>query len=163
MAAGWFREEDPRRWRDFRRVVFVCTGNICRSPYAESVARKHGLVAVSCGVHTENGLPADPTAIIEAGLRNRDITAHRTTRWQDLEISSGDIIIATELRHALAVRPKARDARCRVVLLSSLLPQKFEVLRDPYGRAQQEYARIFDLIDSSVERLAQRVQGTNDG
>jgi protein-tyrosine phosphatase len=162
VAAGWFREEDPRRWRDFRRVVFVCTGNICRSPYAESIARKHGLVAVSCGVNTENGLPADPTAIIEAGRRNVDITSHRTTRWQDLEIQSGDIVVATELRHAMAIWRKAREKNCPVVLLSSLLRPKFEVLRDPYGRPQQEYARIFDLIDSSVACLARRVHGTHD-
>jgi len=161
VALGGFVEPNPHRWRNFQRVIFVCTGNICRSPYAEAVARKHGLVAVSCGVATQNGLPADPTAIQEAGRRNLDTTAHRTTRWEDLEIRPGDVIVATELRHAMAVRHKAREENCPVVLLSSLLPQEFTVLRDPYGRPQDEYERVFDLIDRSVEHLAQRVHGTS--
>ena len=144
-------------------MVFVCTGNICRSPYAESVGKNHGLIAVSCGVDTQNGLPADPTAILEAGRRGRDMTAHRTTRWQDLKIGGGDLIVATELRHAMEVRSKARENNCPVVLLSSLLPERFEVLRDPHGRSLQVYSRTFDLIDRSVERLAQRVHGTNGG
>lgn len=161
VALGGFVESRPHSWRNFQRVIFVCTGNICRSPYAEAVARKYGVAAVSCGVATQNGLPADPTAIKEAARRNIDTTTHRTTRWEDLEIKPGDVVIATELRHAMAVRHKAREENCPVVLLSSLLPQKFTVLRDPYGRTQDEYERVFDLIDRSVEHLAQRMHGTS--
>jgi len=158
---GGFVEPNPHRWRNFQRVIFVCTGNICRSPYAEAVARRHGLVAMSCGVATQNGLPADPTAILEAERHGLDITTHRTTRWEDLYIQPGDVIVAAELRHAMAVRHKARERQCPVVLLSSLLPKKFTVLRDPYGRSQDEYERVFNLIDLSVGHLAQRMQGSS--
>jgi Low molecular weight phosphotyrosine protein phosphatase len=73
---GWLRVDAERHWRNCERVVFVCTGNICRSPYAEAAARAHGINAVSCGTHTRTGLPADPVAIREAALRGRDMTAH---------------------------------------------------------------------------------------
>lgn len=142
------------------RFIFICTGNICRSPYAEYVAREYGLNASSCGVHAQNGLPADATAIEEASRRNKDITSHRTTRWDDVQLTANDIIVALELRHALAVRKRARASHTPVVLMSSLLKEGFQILWDPYGRPQVHYSNVFDLIEIGIETLA-REMGTN--
>lgn len=159
LAAGHLRFKEAIRWREAKRLVFVCTGNICRSPYAEFVARQYGLRAISCGIATDPGLPANETAILEARRRERDITSHRTTRWQDVRMEAGDVIVALELKHALVVRPRARKENVPVVLLSSMLPGKFEVLRDPYGRPQSEYARVFDLIEQSVRPIVNEICG----
>jgi protein-tyrosine phosphatase len=135
-------------------LIFVCTGNICRSPYAEYVAREYGLNTSSCGVHAGTGLPADATAIKEAGRRSKDLTSHRTTPWDDVHLGTNDIIVALELRHALAVRARARASNTPVVLMSSLLKDRFQILWDPYGRTQQDYSAVFDLIESGVRTLA---------
>jgi protein-tyrosine phosphatase len=140
------------------RIIFVCTGNICRSPYAEFVARRHGLQAISCGTHTRGGLPADRTATEEARQRGVDMQSHLTTRWEDVELRAGDLIIAMQLRHALVVRPRARRHGSRVVMLNSLLLPEFAVIWDPYGRPQQAFSEAFDLIDCGVERLAARLR-----
>jgi len=108
LTLGWLRADELSKWKECERLVFVCTGNICRSPYAEVAAHRHGLRAVSCGTQTQTGLPANATAIEEAALRRVDLSSHATTRWQDFEIGKGDLIVAMQLRHAIAVWPRAR-------------------------------------------------------
>lgn len=136
------------------RVIFVCSGNICRSPYAEIVARSRGLKAISCGTDTRNDLPADPTAIEEAARRGSDLTKHRTTRWQDLQLQAGDTIVVAQLKHARAIRRRAQQEGCRVVLMSSLLLPEFDVVWDPHGKPVETYRRSFDLIERAIGRLA---------
>ena len=154
LTFGWLRADETRHGRHCKRVVFVCSGNICRSPYAEVIARMRGLPAVSCGTHTQTGLPADATAIVEATRRAVDLSAHRTTRWEDFEPGDGDLLVAMQLRHARAILPRARDKGCPVVMLSSLLPE-FAPVWDPFGKGSPEFQRSFDLIDAGVERLSQ--------
>jgi len=113
LDSGRLRLADEKLRTNFSRVIFVCTGNICRSPYAEAMARSHGLDAISCGIATRTGLPADPTALEEAAAKGVDMSSHRTTRWEDVELKSGDLVIALELRHARAVLPKAKPRIAR--------------------------------------------------
>lgn len=140
------------------RIIFVCTGNICRSPYAEFVARRHGLEAISCGTDTRAGLPADRGAMEEAHRRGVDMQSHLTTRWEDVELRPGDLIVAMQLQHAIVVRPRVRRQSCRVVMLNSFLLPEFAVIWDPYGKPQQAFSEAFDLIDSGVGRLADRIR-----
>jgi protein-tyrosine phosphatase len=153
LTLGWLRADRLPQWQECGRLVFVCSGNICRSPYAQEVARRHGLAAVSCGTHTNNGLPANSSAIQAAGQRGVDLAGHRTTRWEDLEIEKGDVILAMQLQHALAVLPRARAVASRVVMFSSLLPA-FTSIHDPYGKPLEEFRRVFDLIDVGISRIA---------
>ena len=152
LAMGWLRADESRHGRGSRRIVFVCSGNICRSPYAHVLARMRGMNAISCGTHTRPGLPADGVAITEAARRQVDLTSHTTTRWEDVELQEGDLIVAMQLRHAWAVLPRARAHHCPIVMLSSLLPE-FAPVWDPYGKHSDAYQRAFDLIDAGVERM----------
>jgi protein-tyrosine-phosphatase len=72
-----------------------------------------------------------------------------------VEIGTGDIIVAMQLRHALTVLPRATARACRVIMLSSLLLPKFAPIRDPYGKPRDQFRTVFDLIDSGVLRMAQ--------
>jgi protein-tyrosine phosphatase len=153
LTLGWLRADRLPQWQECARLVFVCSGNICRSPYAQEVARRHGLAAVSCGTHTNNGLPADSSAVREAAQRGVDLAAHRTMRWQNLQIDKGDVILTMQLQHALAVLPRARAESSPVVMFSSLLPD-FRTIRDPYGKPPEEFREVFDLIDAGIARIA---------
>ena len=153
LALGWLRADRLRQWETCKRLIFVCSGNICRSPYAQEAARRHGLAAVSCGTHTRNGLPANDSAVREAAQRGVDLSAHETTRWEDLKIEKGDVIIAMELRHALSVLPRARGEAFSVVVFSSLLPS-FTTVWDPYGKPAEQFHQVFNLIDTGIARIA---------
>jgi protein-tyrosine phosphatase len=154
LALGWLRAAEAKHGRGGKRLIFVCSGNICRSPYAEAIARMRGLNAISCGTHTRTGLPADGLAVTEAARRAVDLTSHTTTRWEDIELEEGDLIIAMQLRHAWAVLPRARAHHNPVVMLSSLLAE-FAPVWDPYGKPGDAYERAFDLIDAGVQRMTQ--------
>jgi protein-tyrosine phosphatase len=111
-----------------------------------------GMRAISCGTDTRPGLAADKVAIAQAAQRAVDLTSHTTTRWEDVELEQGDLIVAMQLRHAWAVLPRAREYHCPVVMLSSLLPE-FAPVWDPYGKDDGAYHRAFDLIDMAVTRM----------
>ena len=153
MALGWLRADRLRLWETCERLIFVCSGNICRSPYAQEAARRHGLAAVSCGTHTRNGLPANDSAVREAAHRGVDLSAHKTTRWEDLKVEKGDVIVAMQLQHALAVLPRARGEGFPVVVFSSLLP-RFRTVWDPYGKPDEQFREVFNLIDTGMARVA---------
>jgi protein-tyrosine phosphatase len=153
LGLGAFRAGKELR-HEPRRIIFVCSGNICRSPYAEAFARQCGLPAVSCGTHAHSGSPADPTAIAEAAGRGIALSEHQATRWRDVSLSPGDVIVAMQLRHLFIVLPRALAGRYTVLLFSSFLPQ-FAPIWDPYGRPREIYREVFDLIDIGVQHLAQ--------
>jgi protein-tyrosine phosphatase len=153
LSQGAFRWDPAEHAAASGRLVFVCSGNICRTPYAEFVARAGGLTAISCGTDTRNDLPAAPTAIAEAMRRGTDMTSHRSKRWQDVELRQDDTIIAVQLGHARAVQPRARVKGCKVVIMSALLLPDFDVVWDPYGGPVEAYRRSFDLIDRAIGRL----------
>lgn len=152
LALGWLRANEARHSRGAKRLLFVCSGNICRSPYAHALARQRGMNAISCGTHTRAGLPADAVAIEEAARRDVDLTSHITTRWEDIGLVEGDLIVAMQLRHAWSVLPRARANHCPVVMLSSLLP-RFAPVWDPYGKPADAYQRAFELIDAGMDSL----------
>ncbi len=153
LALGWLRADRLRPWHTRERLIFVCSGNICRSPYAQEVARRHGWAAISCGTHTDNGLPANTAAVREAARRGVDLSAHKTTRWEDLEVEKGDVIVAMQLQHALAVLPRAREEDFPVIVFSSLLPS-FTTVWDPYGKSDEQFKAVFNLIDTGLARVA---------
>lgn len=152
LQLGYLRTP-PSLTKESGKFIFVCSGNICRSPYAEAVAKLHGVPAVSCGTRTEPGRTADPTAVSEAAERGVDLKEHRTTRWQDVDIQRADVVFAMQLEHAFAVLPRALKQRCPVVLFSSLLLPEFAVIRDPYGKSGKEFQAVFDLIDAGISHL----------
>ena len=103
------------------RIIFLCTGNICRSPFAEAVAREKGAMAISCGTRTSSGAKADPVAITVGKSMGRDLSAHLTTRWEDVELRRGDIVIAMQLRHALKAYQRTFRAGVKVLVLGALV------------------------------------------
>lgn len=135
------------------RLVFVCTGNICRSAYAEALARSLGLEAVSAGVRTTPGLPANPQAILEARARGLDLSSHRTRAWSDVALRPGDLVLPAQLHHLLAVRRRVLQEGCPAVLMSRFSGKRFAVIRDPYGQDAAVFREVFDLIDRVVHNL----------
>lgn len=154
LAAGRYTAEQVD-WSNRERLVFVCTGNICRSPYAEAYARNNGLSAVSAGTDARPGCQADPGAVAEAARRGIDLLPHKTTRWDDLQLRTNDLMIALQLRHARAVEPRAVAANVPVLLMSGLLAPDIEIIRDPYGRDSQAFATAFDQIERGIAAILQ--------
>ncbi len=136
------------------RVLFVCSGNICRSPFAEVLARdltdRSDLELASAGTIALNGNPASAAGIAIAAQLGVDLAPHRATHLTSDVVAAADIVYGMEAEHVAAVL--ALDPGANVNLLSphgALMP-------DPYGGDRAEYLTSYSLIRDALEsRLAE--------
>lgn len=135
------------------KIVFICTGNTCRSPMAEGLFRAHngeektGLTAASAGLYTENGLPASGNAVTAAAELGADITSHRS-RMLTPEL-------AREAKYLVCMTGAHYDRLCELFpdcadKIFTLLP---EDISDPFGGDLATYRRSAAEIDKGVQAV----------
>lgn len=132
-------------------VLFVCTGNICRSPLAEVMARStfdgDHFVFSSAGTHVVAGYPATEHAQTVARERGLDLTDHRAVSLDTCE--EPDVVIGMEQHHLVAARqafPRLDIARFR------LLDHPVAIV-DPYGYDLEAYEVAADHIERALAEL----------
>ncbi len=142
-----------------KQILFVCTGNICRSPMAEVIARarlgeKSGWKVASAGVAAIHGEPASGEAVEvcrELGLDLRQHGSQPVTR--ELLEQARWIIVMTQMhREVLARRFPEYHARIRL-LKSFGFPKGFEDIPDPIGSSHDVYRTVRDAIESAISDL----------
>lgn len=158
-------------------VLFVCLGNICRSPTAEYVARAEfagrglDLPVASRGLgdwHVGQG--ADPRAVRIAQAAGYDLSAHRAAQFHDEDFANFGTVLAvdratlTELRHrAPAEAPVPRRLLVAAGLASPASGVAGDVL-DPYTGTDGDFREVLALIVRAVRSLAARLEaGPADG
>lgn len=150
-------------------VVFVCWGNICRSPMAERVARRYlddaglpDVVVTSAGTSAEElGNPIDSRA--RRTLRDHGYTSdgHRARRITRDEISENDLVVAMEDVHIDRMRHIAGGADLdHVRLLSDFDPgaEPGEGVPDPWYGGQDGFTRTLEMIEQAMPAVVARVQ-----
>lgn len=141
-------------WSRVRRLVFVCDGNVCRSPFAAAVARKRGLAAVSSGLMMTQGARANPIVsriALELGI---DMTSHESRSFDPGEIQDGDLILGMESRHCRDERYSEVPADVQFGLLGLLNSGcKRAHIHDPYGLSEAYYRRCLNFIWDAVHSL----------
>jgi len=142
-------------------LLFVCTGNTCRSPLAEAIARaeaaRRGLDVEcrSAGTSAFPGHPASPPGAVVAAERGLDLGAHRSRPLDVALVEWADAILVMARWHGETVRAGVPDAP--VELLTSYLPEGHDArdrdVPDPIGGDLDMYARTFDVIAAAIAGL----------
>jgi protein-tyrosine phosphatase len=147
-----------------RRVLFVCTGNICRSPTAEGVFRKlvadAGLAdlvtADSAGTHGYHvGEAPDARAQAHAKRRGYDLSRLRARRFTREDFNAFDLILAMDREHhALLGRlaPPATGQKLRL-MLEFARRAGVEEVPDPYYGGPDGFELVLDLIEDAAAGL----------
>ncbi|MEV6962647.1 low molecular weight protein-tyrosine-phosphatase [Streptomyces sp. NPDC051207] len=158
------------------RVCFVCTGNICRSPMAESVFRARveeagldGLVEVgSAGTDGwHEGESADPRTVAVLAEHGYGI-AHTARRFEASWFSRFDLVLALDTDHLKALRrlaPTERDAR-KVRLLRSYDPAADHAgldVPDPYYGGMAGFEECLEMVEAASDGLLAAVREQVEG
>jgi len=147
------------------RVLFVCLGNICRSPTAEGVMRHlvaeaglaHAVEVHSAGTHAYHvGEGADPRSTRHARRRGYDLSTHRARRVKAADFDEYDYVLAMDdenLRNLLAMAG-GREHRAHLGRLLDLAPAvRFDEVPDPYSRGDEGFELVLDMVESACEAL----------
>ena len=135
-----------------KSIVFVCTGNICRSAYAEKKLQSmtNNFDLSSAGLETNDGKDANPGAMEASKRRNIDLSKHKTSIATDEILSQADLILIKDSGHYKLIKDEFKG---KTKFLGIYANNKRTSIKDPYGKSQEFFDRCFDQIDSSLENL----------
>lgn len=153
---GRFDTAEQINWSNVERLVFVCRGNICRSPYAEIIAKKSGFETASLGLITRTGKHANIDAIRNASFRGVDLSEHMATDIKDFKFNRNDLLIAMEPWQLDETRRQVKEADVYHTLLGIWAEDYYPYLPDPYGKSDVFFQRCFLMIESAMDQLASK-------
>ncbi|KNH27585.1 protein tyrosine phosphatase [Pseudomonas syringae] len=151
------------------RVLFVCLGNICRSPTAEGVLRhklrEAGLAdqveVASAGTGDWHvGKAPDKRSQAAAKLRGYDLSAQRAQQVSRADFATYDLILAMDnsnLRHLKALQPAKGKAELDLFLRR--FQSEIDEVPDPYHDSDQGFETVLDLIERASDLLVIELKG----
>lgn len=138
---------------DVRRLVFVCHGNICRSAFADVVAKQAGMNTASFGLSTSSGQPPYHGTLRAAAEMGYALNAHRTTKVEDYVPLAGDLLLAMETRHLRRLAKDIRINKLSRTLLGLFGKPPTPHLHDPYELNEAYMRTCLERIERTIPVL----------
>ncbi len=138
------------------KVVFLCYGNICRSPLAAALAeqRLSGVLIDSAGFHDQTGRGCPQKILRIASSYGIDLSSHRSARVQRNQLANADLVIAMDMENLNRVRHEFPEMAKRTTLLGLFGTPETLAIADPYLADETATNRICEQVRAGVEGLA---------
>ena len=143
-----------------KKIVFVCTGNICRSAMAEGIAKSLTKESEfyqfsSLGTHALIDHCADKKAIEVCSEIGVDISTHRARQVTIKELVDADLILTMEKAHVEFINSIAPFVKGKCILISDYPTKKFfkREVADPYRKSEKLFRKSRDLIKQNLIRI----------
>jgi protein-tyrosine-phosphatase len=145
-----------------KRVIVVCTGNICRSPMAAGLLAHHlsgdpgsAIEVASAGTNALQGYPAQDHAIEIMASIGVDISGHRARQLTRKLALSADLILAMEMAHLWFIQRWEEVQQEKLHLLLEFDPKaKSRQVADPYGGPLSGYQTCLETLRPAVAGIA---------
>ena len=142
-------------------VLFVCTGNLCRSPIAEVILRdklkKRGvshIVVSSAGVAASRGVPAASMAQVAVAGHGLNLMTHRAQFLTMDLVKKADLILVMEQSHKKEIQDWFHLAKGKVQLLKSYLKEDYvEEVEDPIGKSLDAFEYCYQDLEKEIDRI----------
>lgn len=162
-------ERSHGKVRILKKLLFVCSGNTCRSPLAEGIAKKifpeellTKVAISSAGSSAVDGHPASPLAVEVAGKGSIDLSGHRARLLDRSLVKDADLIITMGAKHRETVGVIDPAALRYTYLLTDFCDDESGDIPDPIGFGIDEYEKTYRVLENCIRRLAERME-TFDG
>ena len=150
------------------KVLFVCLGNICRSPTAEGVLLRHvrdaglegQIIVDSAGTGDYHiGEPPDPRACLAAAQRGYDLNPLRARQVQKRDFAEFDYVLAMDHENLRALgRWCPPEHAHKVKLFTEFYSQGACPVPDPYAGGPQGFELVLDLVEDAAQGLLRHVR-----
>jgi protein-tyrosine phosphatase len=137
-------------------VLFMCLGNLCRSPFAAAVAsaRLPGVTVESAGFLRHDGRPSPPHIVAAARALGFDVSDARARQVTDRHIEAADVVVVMDLRHLELMAREFPEALPKTTLLGLFAPAGPAEISDPYEFSPAATHEVLEQIVRAVDGFA---------
>jgi protein-tyrosine phosphatase len=153
---GGYRHYQEIDWSKVSRLVFICHGNICRSPLGDVYARKAGVSAESYGLHCRDGANAEPRAAAYAQSISISLEDHRSRNIKAYADSESDLLIVMEPAHLVELK-KYAPLKAQTTLAGLWMAKSCAYIHDPYNTSDKFFSACEDKVLESSDALVRNM------
>lgn len=146
------------------RLLFVCTGNTCRSPLAEALGRRiaseralGAIVTASAGTDAGEGAPASDGSLLVGLEHQLDLSAHRARPLTRELVAEADLVLAMGPHHLELIESLGGERKAHLLSSYATRNASQSPVSDPFGGDLADYRATFAELQSLLARVFDRV------